>query len=118
MYFAFDLGALVDWVIAFTVVEGVALVLFHRATGRGLAPREFLANMAAGLCLMAALRCGVRDAGAGWVALFLAGAGVAHAADLGWRARRSVHAIVPTRPMDAGPPGPAARSGVTSTKVT
>ena len=115
MNLAFDLGALVDLVIAITVVEGVVLVLFHRATGRGLAPREFVCNMAAGLCLMAALRCGVRDAGSGWVALFLAGAGVAHAVDLGWRARRSGRAA---RAVVAVSLRPSLRSGVRSTKAT
>ena len=78
------IASLVDLVIAFTLIEGAALLLYHRATGKGVAPREFVLNMASGLCLMLALRALVQEAGAAWVATCLLAAGVAHGADL-WR---------------------------------
>ena len=84
------IAVLIDLVIAFTVIEGAALLLYHRATGRGVVPREFLLNMLSGLCLMLALRALLRDAGAAWVAACLLGAGLAHGADLWRRWRRGV----------------------------
>jgi len=83
------LAQIIDLVIAFTLVECAALVLYHRATGRGVAPHDFLVNMASGLCLMLALRCLARDAGAAWVALFLFAAGLAHGTDIWMRSRRA-----------------------------
>jgi hypothetical protein len=88
-------------VIAFTLVECAALLLWHRATQRGVAPREFLVNMVSGLCLMLALRCLVRDAGAGWVALCLLAAGLAHGTDLWMRWRRGSRAAVANRQVIA-----------------
>lgn len=75
-------ASLVDLVIAFTLIEGAVLLLIHRTTARGVAPREFLLNGVAGLCLMLALRALVHDAGTAWVAACLLAAGVAHATDL------------------------------------
>ena len=74
----------IDAVIALTLVEGIALALYHRQTGRGIAMGEFAANLAAGLCLMLALRGAVAGAGWLWIAPCLLGAGLAHGADL-WR---------------------------------
>ena len=83
---------IVDLVIALTLIECAALAFYHRATGRGVAPRDFLINMASGLCLMLALRCLARDAGAAWVALFLLAAGLAHGTDIWMRWRRGSRA--------------------------
>ncbi len=79
--------ALVDGVIAFTVLELLALWLFHRRTGRGLAPADYALNGLAGLCLMVALRGALTPQ---WplVALGLLAAGLAHFGDLLLRARR------------------------------
>ena len=79
---------LVDLVIVFTLIEGAVLLLVHRATGRGVAPRDFLLNMVSGLCLMLALRALVHGAGVAWIALCLLGAGVAHGTDLWMRWHR------------------------------
>ena len=89
---AFGLAQVVDLVIAFTLIECAALALYHRATAKGVAPRDFLANMASGFCLMLALRCAVRDASAAWVALFLLAAGIAHGTDIWMRWRRGARA--------------------------
>lgn len=75
---------LIDGVIAFTLLEAWFLFAYHRRTGRGVAPRDFVANMASGMSLMLALRCAVAAASALWVALFVLLAGVLHATDL-WR---------------------------------
>jgi len=92
-----QLSSLVDLVIAITVVEFAALLVYHRATGRGVAPREFAANMVSGLLLMAALRCFAHDAAAWWTVLCLLGAGAAHTTDLWMRWRREPRAARTTR---------------------
>ncbi len=83
---------LIDAVIVFTLIECLLLLAYHRSTGKGVAPRDFLANMAAGLCLMLALRCLAADLGVAWVVLCLLAAGVAHGVDImrRWRRRQSV----------------------------
>ena len=88
MTVSIPLSALVDFVIALTLIEGVLLVLYHLATGRGIAPREFVANLVSGLFLMLALRCAVRESGAAWIALSLLAAGSAHGTDIWLRWRR------------------------------
>ncbi len=77
-------GRVVDVAIAITVLEGIALTAYHRATSRGVGPRNFAVNMASGLCLMLALRAALT--GASWmvVALCLSASGTLHAFDI-WR---------------------------------
>jgi hypothetical protein len=75
-------GAFVDAVIAFTLLEGLALLAWHRSSGRGPAPAAWLPNLAAGLCLMLALRAAIAGAAWPWIVAAVAGAGVAHALDL------------------------------------
>ena len=81
---------LVDVVIGVALAEAVVLAAWHGATGRGPAIADLLANLAAGLCLLGALRSVL--AGASWTAcaLWLAAAGAAHALDLArrWPTRR------------------------------
>jgi hypothetical protein len=89
---ASDIVTLVDLAIAVTVVEGVVLVLLHRAGGRGVAPRDYLPNLLAGLCLMVALRCLAGGAAPAWIALWLLIAGLAHVTDLRRRWRRGPRA--------------------------
>jgi hypothetical protein len=88
------IAPLVDGVIVFTLLECLALAAYFLSTGRGVALRDLLANIVAGLCLMFALRCLARDAGAVWVVLFLFAAGIAHAGDLWMRWRRASGALV------------------------
>ncbi len=87
-----QIALLIDGVIAFTVIECVALAVYHRATSRGVAPREYLANMVAGFCLMLALRGLAVDAGLPWLAFCLLAAGVAHGFDIvkRWRSGTGV----------------------------
>ena len=78
---------LVDAVIAVALLELVALVAWHVATGRGLAAADLVANLSAGLCLLGALRSVL--CGSPWplCALWLAAAGTAHVADVVRRVR-------------------------------
>ena len=84
-----DLALVIDVVIAITITEGVLLVVFHRLTGRGLAPRDFALNMLSGLCLIVASRCLARDIGVAAVAACLIGAGAAHVTDIWGRFKRA-----------------------------
>lgn len=82
-------GQLIDIVIAVTLLECAALILYHRLTKRGLAPRDYLLNLAAGLCLMLALRSALSETGWLWMVLCLMAAGLAHVTDLWIRWRRA-----------------------------
>ena len=74
----------VDLVIVFTLLEGVALALYFRVTGRGVSPAQFGVNWVSGLCLMFALRSALAGSGVVWIGLGLLAAGVAHGLDM-WR---------------------------------
>ena len=78
-------GGLIDTIIAITLLEVAALLLYHHQTKRGLMPREYLLNVLSGLCLMLALRCAL--AGSAWyfISAFLMAAGLAHVADIAMR---------------------------------
>lgn len=75
---------LVDVVIALLIIEMVLLYAATRARGRGVQLMT-LANSAAGLCLLLALRSALNDSGPQWIVLALTGALLAHLADLGLR---------------------------------
>ena len=95
------IAQMLDLVIVLTLIECAALALYHRATGKGVAPHDFAANMASGLCLMLALRCVVQDAAATWVAAFLLAAGFCHGIDMWMRWRRGAAASSTTRQVTA-----------------
>ena len=75
---------LVDVVIALLIIEMVLLYAAARSRGRGVQMMT-LANSAAGLCLLLALRSALNDSGPQWIVLALTGALLAHLADLGLR---------------------------------
>jgi hypothetical protein len=75
-------GRLIDLIIGFTVLEILALWLYHRVTGRGLAPAGMLPNLMAGLFLMLAVRAATTQAAWPWIVLPLMGSGLAHVLDL------------------------------------
>jgi hypothetical protein len=93
------IATLIDAVIAFTLLECAALMVYHRFTGKGVSVRDFLANMVSGLCLMLALRCLARDAGGPWIAAFLLAAGAAHGIDLWMRWKHPAPRIQPAQRM-------------------
>ncbi len=84
----FSSGLVVDAIAALMLLEGIAIFLWRRRTGKGIAPLDLLANLAAGLFLLLALRAALT--GAGWqaVALFLALGGLAHVVDMASRWER------------------------------
>ena len=83
----FASGRIADLLLGIMLIEGVVLVLVRRRTGRGPAPLDLACNLAAGACLVLALRAAL--VGAQWsvVASLLAVAGIAHGLDL-WRRLR------------------------------
>ena len=60
----FQSGCIVNLIIGLMVIETAALIAYRRFTGRGIAAAALLANMAAGGCLLLALRAAL--AGANW----------------------------------------------------
>ncbi len=83
-----DSGWLVNAVIALTLLEAAGLLLYRRLNGRGIPARDWILNLASGLCLMMAVRAAVL--GAPWLAIaaWLSAAGLAHGADMVSRWRR------------------------------
>lgn len=75
-------GRLVEAILAFTVVEWIALAIHHGRTGRGVPQREFSRNLVSGMFLLLALREALVGGWWGWIAACLAGSLVAHLADL------------------------------------
>lgn len=81
----FASGRIIDIIAALVVVELIVLAIHHYATGRGIEPRAILANLAAGLSLMLAVRAALVGAEWTWVAACLLAALIAHVADLASR---------------------------------
>ncbi len=80
-------GRLFDLILLGMLLEGAALLLYRRRTGRGPSPRAYVANLLAGAFLLLALRGALTGAGAGPIAIALAGALAAHVADMALRWR-------------------------------
>ncbi len=72
----------VDAVIAITLLEAAWLVWRRR---RGPWSASLACTLAAGLCLMLALRAALASAGVIWIVAAVSAAGAAHAADLALR---------------------------------
>lgn len=83
----FESGRVVDLILGLMVLEGAVLALHRRRTGRGVPIGGLIAFLLAGACLLLALRGALVGAWWGWIALPLAGALVAHLADLRLRWR-------------------------------
>ncbi len=90
------LRLLLDGVIVFTLLEGAGLWIYNAATGRGLAPREYALNMVSGLCLMLAVRAALGASPWPWIAVCLAGAGLAHGLDIWRRIQRQTRDFRPS----------------------
>jgi len=84
----FDSGLVADLILAVLLIEGVALALYHRITGRGLALRAVLPFLLAGAAFALSLRAALTGVGWHLVAAPLVGALVAHLWDLALRWRR------------------------------
>jgi hypothetical protein len=53
---------LMDAILGLVVVEALALALYHRMTGAGIAPLRYLANLVAGFALLLAARLALSSA--------------------------------------------------------
>jgi len=78
-------GRIVDLILLLVVLEALGLAWWLRGRG-GILP--LLPNLAAGACLLLALRAALVGAGWPWIAAPLAASLAAHLADLGTRLRR------------------------------
>lgn len=74
-----------DAILAVLALEAIGLALHRRRTGRGPTLRAVLPFLAAGACLVLALRGALSGARWEWIAVALTGALVAHVADLSRR---------------------------------
>jgi hypothetical protein len=83
----FASGRVIDLILGMVVLETLALVIFHRQTGRGVAPAALLPNVFAGVFLLLAVRGALVAAPWGLIDLCLLGAMAAHFADLRQRLR-------------------------------
>jgi hypothetical protein len=83
----FSSGRVIDLILALVVLETLALVVFQRRTGRGIAPAALLPNVFAGVFLLLALRGALVGSAWGLIDLCLLGAMAAHFADLRQRLR-------------------------------
>jgi hypothetical protein len=82
-------GRLVDGILALMLAEGAVLVLYRMRTGGGVPALPLVANLAAGACLLLALRAAMTGAGPAQIWPLLAAALFAHVLDLRlrWRGR-------------------------------
>ena len=78
-------GTIFALILALTVIEAVALILWHRRTGRGLKPIDIIGQLAAGSFLLIAAWLALHAAWWGWTGAALAAAGLAHLFDLSRR---------------------------------
>jgi len=83
----FASGRVVDLILVLVAAEALLLWWRHRRGGRAPDPGDVASNLAAGVCLLLALRGALVGAWWGWIALCLSSALLAHAADLARRAR-------------------------------
>jgi hypothetical protein len=78
-------GRIVDLILGLMVLEALALLAWHAAKGRGIAPLDLLVNLLAGAALLLALRAALTGAHWRTIAGILAIAGVLHVLDLARR---------------------------------
>lgn len=83
----FSSGRIVEIILVLAALEGVALYLFWKRTGRGVSGRLLLPNLLAGLALMFAIYLALTGAWWGWLGLALLVALLAHVVDLAVRWR-------------------------------
>ncbi|MCP1675825.1 hypothetical protein J2T57_002980 [Natronocella acetinitrilica] len=80
-------GRVVDLVLLLTAAEAIALVAYHRLTGRGVPPGELIPYLLAGVFILLALRVALVGAAWYWIPVLLLGSLFAH---LGALAKRGL----------------------------
>jgi hypothetical protein len=78
----FQSGRIVDLIIGLMMIETAALIAYRSFSGRGIATAVLLANMAAGVCLLLALRAALTGTNWTWVAIAVAIALPLHLLDM------------------------------------
>lgn len=81
-------GQIADLVLAVMLLEAVVLTVWHRLSGKGIAPPDLLPSLLGGVGLVLALRCAITGTGWEWIAFSLGLALIGHVVDLArrWRA--------------------------------
>ena len=82
----FRSGVAIDAILLFVAIEFAALGIWHRRTGRGPSALALAPNLAAGACLLLAVRAALVGSAWPWIAGPITLSLVAHLLDL--RARR------------------------------
>jgi hypothetical protein len=78
----FGSGRIVDLILGLIVLETAALMAYHKFTGGGIATTPLLTNMAAGSCLLLALRAALTGTHWRLIAVALGAAFAMHLLDL------------------------------------
>ncbi len=86
-------GRIVDLILALVAIEALGLALYHRATHRGIAGVDLVANLASGFCLLLALRAALAGASWIWMAAALSASLLGHLLDLARRWSRTSAAV-------------------------
>jgi hypothetical protein len=81
-------GHIVDLILAVMIAEAIGLLLIWRWRRMGIAPVPLLANLAAGACVMVALRAALTGASPATLASLLGLSFAAHLIDLAVRWQR------------------------------
>lgn len=84
----FSSGRIVDLVLGFMVLEVLILALYRRIAGGGIGTPDLLANIAAGACMLLALRAALTGQSWVWVAAALSASLLAHLFDISRRWKR------------------------------
>jgi sugar phosphate permease len=77
----FASGRVVDIALMLMALEAAGLWAYRHARGRQFPLADLAWNLAAGACLLLALRAALTGAGWPWIALFLTAALIAHIGD-------------------------------------
>lgn len=78
----FHSGRIIDLILIMLMLEAAWITYNYHRNHRGPAPADACANLAAGACLLLAVRAALVDAAWPWVALGLAAALAAHIWDM------------------------------------
>jgi len=78
----FASGRIIDWILAGMILEGCVLAALYGRSGRGVAPRLLLPNLASGMCVLLAMRLVLGGAWWGFVSAALLFALIFHVRDL------------------------------------
>jgi hypothetical protein len=84
----FASGRIVDAILVFMAIEGLVLIAYGRATGRGIAPDAVIVNLLSGGALLLALRATLGGWGLPVIGLCMMVSFGAHLADLKRRWRQ------------------------------